>query len=106
MICLHKALSGLLVMSALTLAEAASAEPVSYDMPYENETATFRPGDGVEVAEANCGTCHSADYIEYQPPHKGADFWAAEVHKMVAAYGAPITEEDASTISAYLAAQY
>lgn len=69
------------VFAGLALCGAANAEPVNYEIPYENETAILRPGDGVEVAEANCGTCHSADYINYQPPGKGAKFWEAEVHK-------------------------
>jgi mono/diheme cytochrome c family protein len=94
------------VFAGLALCGAANAEPVNYEIPYENETAILRPGDGVEVAEANCGTCHSADYINYQPPGKGAKFWEAEVHKMVVVYGAPITESDAAAITAYLAAQY
>ncbi|AXC51294.1 cytochrome c [Paracoccus suum] len=97
---------GLALISACALAAPALAAPVTYDLPSENETATLRPGDGMDVAEANCGTCHSADYIEYQPPGKGAKFWDAEVHKMIATYGAQITEEDAAKISAYLAAQY
>ncbi len=83
---------------------AAHAEPASYDMP--DETAVFRPGDGADVAEANCATCHSTDYVKYQPPHKGADFWEGEVKKMVTVYGAPVTDADAATISAYLAATY
>lgn len=93
-------------LAGLTLiALPAGAGPVSYDMPYD-DAVTFRPGDGVDVAETNCMTCHSTDYIEYQPPGKGAEFWEAEVHKMIAVYGAPITEENGATIAAYLAAQY
>lgn len=94
------------IVAGFVFAVPVAAEPVSYEIPYENETATLRPGDGLDVAEANCGTCHSADYVEYQPPGKGAEFWEAEVHKMIAVYGAPISEEDAAAISAYLAAQY
>ena len=87
------------------LTQAAIADSVIYDMPYDG-SVVFRAGDGSDVAEANCITCHSTDYIEYQPPGKGPDFWKAEVHKMIAIYGAPITEEDGDIIAAYLAAQY
>ena len=87
-------------------AAAPRAEPVAYKAP--EETAAFRPGPGVEAAEANCATCHSADYIETQP--KGAkfghDFWQAEVTKMIKVYGAPIAESDAGKIVDYLTATY
>ncbi|TPE50944.1 cytochrome c [Amaricoccus solimangrovi] len=93
-------------LAALLLAAplASPAAPVTYALP--DESATFRPGPGVETAESNCGACHSADYIEYQPPGMGADFWSAEVTKMIKVYGAPISEEDAKAIAAYLAATY
>lgn len=88
----------------LALPGLAAATPLTYDLP--EETATFRPGPGVEVAQANCAACHSTDYINYQPPKKGADFWTAEVNKMIKVYGAPVSAEDAKVIAAYLAATY
>ena len=45
----------------LALPGLAAATPLTYDLP--EETATFRPGPGVEVAQANCAACHSTDYI-------------------------------------------
>jgi sulfite dehydrogenase (cytochrome) subunit B len=91
-------------LAVITLPMAVAAAPVSYTLP--DETATFMPGPGVEVAQANCMTCHSTDYINYQPPKKGDKFWTAEVTKMIKVYGAPISEADAQTIAAYLAATY
>lgn len=85
-------------------AGAASAAPRTYAMP--EETATLRPGPGVEVAQANCVTCHSPDYVAMQPGGKGIAFWTAEVTKMVKVFGAPIRDEDASVIAGYLAATY
>lgn len=93
-----------LFAAALALPTLAAATPLTYDLP--DETATFRPGPGVEVAQNNCATCHSTDYINYQPSKRGAAFWNAEVAKMIKVYGAPISEEDAKTIAAYLAATY
>lgn len=48
------------------------------------------------------------------PPDTGAGVrsdldekgWTAEVHKMVKAYGAPITAEDQAVVIAYLVKQY
>ena len=93
------------VLAAFWLsAGAAYATSKTYDMP--EETTTLRPGPGVEVAQANCLTCHSPDYIAMQPGGKGLAFWSAEVTKMVKVFGAPIRDEDAHAIAGYLAATY
>jgi cytochrome c553 len=85
---------------------AAIAAPVSYALP--DETAAFKPGPNLEAAQNNCTGCHSADYIPTQPrgPKFKKDFWAAEVTKMIKAYGAPIDEADVPKIVEYLAATY
>ena len=82
------------------------ARPINYELP--EETAAFKPGPGVEVAQNNCTACHSADYIQTQPRgiNFKKDFWRAEVTKMIKVYGAPIDDADASAIVDYLAATY
>jgi len=95
------------VCAAIQSAGASlSAAPVAYDPPAE--TAAFKPGPGVEVAIANCGACHSADYVATQPHGAsfGKDFWQAEVTKMIKVYGAPISEPDSKVIVDYLATTY
>jgi len=82
----------------------ARAKPLSYS-PLE-ETATFRPGPGVELVQNHCAACHSVDYIAYQPPKRGRAFWEAEVQKMVKLYGAPIDETDAKAMVDYLVQIY
>ena len=84
----------------------ASGAPVRIELP--EETAAFKRGPGVEAAGNNRLTCHSADYINTQPsgPRFGRDFWTAEVTKTSKVYGAPIAEDDAGKIVAYLAATY
>lgn len=91
-------------IALLTFTPAAIAEPVTYDLP--EETAVLKPGPGVEAAQNNCLACHSADYIQTQPPKRGKAFWDAEVTKMIKVYGAPINEADANTIADYLAQTY
>jgi len=85
---------------------AAKAGPISYTLP--EETAAFKPGPNVEVAQNNCTACHSADYINAQPRNVKSkkDFWLAEVTKMIKTYGAPIDEADVPKIVDYLAATY
>lgn len=90
--------------SLLLNAGVAIAEPRNYTRPEEN--ATFRPSPGVEAAQNNCFSCHSADYVSTQPPRLGAKFWETEVSKMIKAYHAPISETDAKVIVEYLSRTY
>ena len=93
-------------LAALALASAAAAAPVPYKPP--PETAKLAPGPNLELAQAHCGICHSADYITTQPRNfaNPRAVWTAEVAKMRKAYGAPLTDEDASKIVDYLVAAY
>jgi sulfite dehydrogenase (cytochrome) subunit B len=84
---------------------AVTAAPVNYQLP--DEVAAFKPGPNLEVVQGNCSACHSADYINTQPPMKnGKEFWQAEVTKMIKVYGAPIDDADVGKIVDYLAATY
>lgn len=98
------AASGLLI--AVSLAGVAFAKPLTYVLP--DETAVLRPGPepGFEAAKNNCMACHSVDYVQTQPPKKGAAFWDAEVTKMIKVYKAQIDEKDAKAIADYLAQTY
>ena len=100
----RRAIISLALSMALSSTGASPARPLSYRLP--GETAAFRPGPGVEQAQNNCAACHSADYINFQPPNKGTAFWDAEVQKMIKAYHAPINEKDAKSITDYLAKTY
>ena len=83
---------------------AAMAEPVPYRLP--RETAELKTAPGSDIAAAQCGLCHSVDYITTQPPGRGAAFWQASVTKMIRVYGAPVSDADAAAIASYLAANY
>ena len=91
----------LLISSALV-----SAEPLTIKLPAE--TTQLRPSDlrGYTLATQRCLICHSADYIEYQPPRMQEKQWLAEVKKMQHAYGAAITDDEAKEIATYLALTY
>ena len=97
----------LLLAAVLALpAGSAGAATRSYALP--DETAAFAAGPNLDVVQANCAACHSADYISTQPrPLKDPRaFWGAEVTKMKAAYGAPIDPADVPKIVDYLAETY
>jgi cytochrome c5 len=78
--------------------------PVTIEMPNDMGTS-FRPGPGVETAQRYCLTCHSSAYVSIQPGLTIAQ-WTAEVKKMKNAYGAPIPDDQVSTLVTYLATEY
>jgi mono/diheme cytochrome c family protein len=97
----------LMSLAAGSLAVRAAPDPVRY-AGAPPETATLAPGPNLELAQTQCGACHSVDYITTQP-RSFADpraVWTAEVAKMRKAYGAPVTDEDAAKIVDYLVAAY
>ena len=85
-------------------ASTALAKPLTYTL--SDQEPVLRAGPGSEVAQNNCLSCHSGDYIETQPPKQGIKFWEAEVNKMIKNYHAPISETDAKIIIDYLSNQY
>lgn len=88
------------------LAGPALAAAAALKLP--PETAKLRPSTlaGYVVATQKCAACHSADYVNYQPPGMSQAQWTAEVAKMQHAYGAPISDDDVKQIGAYLAVAY
>ncbi|MEG1627052.1 SorB family sulfite dehydrogenase c-type cytochrome subunit [Pseudomonas sp.] len=88
------------------MAGVANAAPLSITLP--PETAALKPSSlpGYPLAQQKCSTCHSADYINFQPPGMTLAQWTAEASKMQHVYGAPISDQDVSIIGAYLAVTY
>jgi cytochrome c551/c552 len=88
------------------LAGIANAAPLTITLPAE--TAALKPSTlpGYALAQQKCSTCHSADYINFQPPGMSLAQWTAEAGKMQHVYGAPISDQDVTIIGAYLAATY
>lgn len=66
----------------------------------------LKKAPGVEKVEANCGACHSLDYIKMNSPFLDSAQWDSEVAKMIKAMGAPIADADAKAISEYLKNNY
>ena len=101
------AVAGALALFGVGYATAASTvagsgitlKSLSVELP--DSDREFPPGPGVEVVQANCAACHSTGMVLNQPALSHAT-WEAEVHKMVAVYKAPVSDEDAKTIVAYL----
>lgn len=96
-------MSALWIITAVSIAATPAAGAASAAPP---ETAKFAPGPGVELASRHCQSCHSVDYITTQPPQVGANFWQAEVKKMIDVFGARIPDDDARKIIDYLNGAY
>ena len=84
------------LFAALTVVSAAAGEK-----PVE-----LKKAPGIDRVEANCGACHSFDYIPMNSPFLNAAGWDAEVAKMINAFGAPIDQADARIIADYLKNNY
>ena len=61
---------------------------------------------GYDKARANCMTCHSAEYMLYQPPNAPRPYWEAMVKRMKQVFNGPINEEDMPLIVDYLVKTY
>lgn len=66
----------------------------------------LKEGPDAALTMQRCSVCHSADYIEMNSVFLNKAGWTAEVNKMVKAFGAPIPEDEAVKIVAYLAQYY
>ena len=94
------------IAASLLISFQGIAAPKSIALP--EETAKFKESvhPGYLIAQQKCSICHSADYINLQPPGMNLKQWTAEVTKMKHAYGAPITDDDIKIIGEYLATTY
>jgi mono/diheme cytochrome c family protein len=64
-------------------------------------SVTFPPGNGAEIANANCVICHSTGMVLTQPPLTMEE-WKTEIMKMRNAFGAPIPADQVDALSRYL----
>jgi sulfite dehydrogenase (cytochrome) subunit B len=84
------------IMTALTAGSAGADE----------RSVQLKQAPGLDKVAANCGGCHSLDYVPMNSPFLSAAGWDAEVAKMINAFGAPIGQADAKTIADYLKSNY
>ncbi len=81
---------------------------MAHEIRLPAETAVLRTSElpGYTIALQKCGICHSADYVNLQPPHMSLLQWTAEMAKMQHAYGAPIDETEIKLLGIYLTTTY
>jgi cytochrome c553 len=93
-------------MKPLLLMLTLVAELVAGVVFAQERHLDLKDGPGRAKVEANCGSCHSLDYIQANSPFMNRQVWDAEVTKMIKAFGAPISDADAKEIADYLAKNY
>jgi cytochrome c551/c552 len=98
--------AALFVWSASALLIATTAHAVDIQLPPETAKLRTSTLPGYAVAAQKCGICHSADYVDYQPPNMTKAQWTSEMTKMQKAYGAPISDDEVKVLGIYLAATY
>ena len=91
--------------AVLVVTAVAFAQQNSIHLPPDNSISQLKSDAGEDAVRKNCNFCHSTDYIVRQP-HLTAPQWDAEVKKMIAVFGAPISPADAKIIADYLAKNY
>ena len=58
------------------------------------------------LAVSLCYTCHSTEYMRYQPTTSPRAYWKATVTKMQKTFGAPIPDDVVEPITDYLVKTY
>jgi sulfite dehydrogenase (cytochrome) subunit B len=86
----------IVLFAALIAAPAAAQE----------KPVALKKAPGLDQVEANCGACHSLDYIQMNSPFLTSAQWDASITKMIKVFGAPISDADARAIGDYLKANY
>lgn len=100
------ALAAALFAGGLALVQHASAasdgtvawKSQSVELPYPGPHFS---GPGADLLNANCSTCHSADFVNSQP-HLPLATWKMEVLKMKNAFHAQIDEKDVDQLAQFL----
>ncbi|HEX9772075.1 MAG TPA: hypothetical protein VGA44_01310 [Steroidobacteraceae bacterium] len=102
--------AGVVLAFAAYTVGAAAAEPAAAQ---EASGVSTPPGSALELADgpgrekaAPCRACHSLDYIVMNSRFLDVAGWTAVVNKMINAFGAPISKDDADAIARYLAEHY
>lgn len=95
-----------LVLATFALAHPAHAAAKTIELPPDGVQLKPSSLAGYAKAQANCVACHSAEYMQYQPPTAPRPYWDAMVKRMKAVFKAPIDDADMPAIVEYLAKTY
>jgi mono/diheme cytochrome c family protein len=99
-------LLALAVLGAGGLGNVAAAGAKTMVLP--PDVVMLRPSalPGYAKAQDHCVACHSAEYLQYQPPTAPRGYWEAIVKRMRGAFKAPLDDADIPDIVDYLVKTY
>ena len=95
-------------ITVFTVGCAGAALAASKTITLPPDSMQMKPSElpGYAKAQANCVACHSAEYMQYQPPTAPRAYWDAMVKRMKAVFKAPLNDADMPDIVDYLAKTY
>jgi mono/diheme cytochrome c family protein len=99
-------LTAMLTVALLAVTSAASAGVKTIDLPPDGVQLKPSTLPGYEKARTNCVACHSAEYMQYQPPTAARPYWENMTKRMKAVFNAPLNETDIPDIVDYLVKTY
>ena len=99
-------LAAVVTLVSLGLTDMAQAGSKSIDLPPDGVQLKPSALPGYAKAQANCTVCHSAEYMQYQPPTAPRAYWDAMAKRMKVVFKAPIADEDIPLIVDYMAKTY
>lgn len=107
---IHHSAQKTLAILALTLGITFTADrpATALDMILPQETGKYAASDlpGYRLVERHCQMCHSAHYVQYQPPSSSREHWDTIVKKMQHPFGALFPDEDIAPMVDYLVRTY
>ncbi len=98
--------TAVIAAALIAFAGTASAGVKTIELPPDG--AELRPSTlpGYEKARAQCVACHSAEYMQYQPPTAARPYWENMVKRMKGVFNAPLDDADIPDIVDYLVKTY
>ena len=96
-----------LTLVATAVATMASS-PAQRTFSLPPETVVYRESSlpGYQLVQRNCIGCHSAHYVQTQPPTLGRTYWENTVKRMKKPFGAPFPDADIAAMVDYLVKTY
>jgi hypothetical protein len=95
----------LILPGTLLAAEKALKGNMVHKISLPTVKVDLKPGPGMDKTAGYCNVCHSLDYITSQPAFSQKK-WGEIVTKMVKVFGAPVPQDVAQEITAYLGSAY
>ncbi|HRP05457.1 MAG TPA: hypothetical protein PLV87_11150 [Opitutaceae bacterium] len=98
----------LLLIPAIAMLGNARAADTVREITLPAGTEIYQASDlpGYALINAMCLTCHSVEYVKYQPPTSPRAYWQATVVKMQKIFAAPLPDEVSEPIVDYLVKTY